>query len=134
MSELSSQQAPPGWYEQNDGLRYWDGQRWLEIEPPLREQTDTKTIMWALALAFGVAGVLAWDAPVIAYYWPMGLGGAGVAVSLAARQIQGKTPWWAMIAVVASVAALAIGVQGQSDLNDSRSNLEDVGRELEGGF
>jgi len=114
--------------------RYWDGQKWLEIEPSVREQTDTKTILWALALALGVAGVLAWDAPVIAYYWPMGLGGAGVAVSLAARQLQGKTPWWAIIAVLTSVAALVIGVQGQSDLNDSRSSLEDVSREFEEGF
>jgi hypothetical protein len=134
MSEEVEQQSPPGWYERNDRLGYWDGQKWLDIEPPARVETDAKTILWGLALALGVAGVLGWDAPVIAYYWPMGLGGAGIAVSLVARQLRGKTPGWAILAVLASVAALVIGLQGQSDLNDSRSNLEDVSSEIEEGF
>lgn len=39
---------------------------------------DCSQLVRAMSLASGVAGVLAWGAPVIAYYWPLGLGGAGL--------------------------------------------------------
>jgi hypothetical protein len=120
-------QPGPGWYTIDEVLRYWDGQDWAATEPALAPSgTETKTVIWALALACGVAGALGWDAPVIAYYWPFALGGAGVALSIVASRLEGDTPWWAIIAVIASVIALLIGIDGHNQINEARDSLREL--------
>jgi len=119
-----AEKAAPGWYEQDDHLRYWDGASWGAVAPPVKDSLNATAVVWALALAFGIAGAAGWEAPTIAFYWPLGLGAAGVALSLLARSMEGETPWWAIIAVIASVAALIIGIEGLNQINDLREGLE----------
>jgi hypothetical protein len=118
---------PAGWYpaEDGDGLRYWNGDKWTEQRAPAVESEPTaKDVICALSLAFGVAGALAWDGPVLAFYWPLSLGGAGLALALAAGNMKGRTPWFAIVAVIASVIALAIGIDGRSQMEDVREGFE----------
>lgn len=118
--------TPAGWYDDSDGLRYWDGQRWTNQRAPSHDfEPMTKTILWAMSLATGVAGCLAWGAPVLAYYWPLGLGGASIALAIAAWELRGKVPWYGAIAVIAALVAIAIGISGYGDVEDARRALDE---------
>jgi Protein of unknown function (DUF2510) len=124
--------ARAGWYRQGDTRRYWDGERWTESYAPLESPAVKATelaamIIWALSLGFGVAGVLAWDAPALAYYWPLGFGGAGVALALIGYATnRSEVPLWALIALLASIGSIAIGVAGHSQLEDARTELDEA--------
>lgn len=124
------QERPPGWYPAElDGLRFWDGDRWTEHRAPeieLDPEPIAKTVVWALSLGFGVAGVLAWEAPVIAFYWPLGLGGGSLALAVAASGLRGPTPWFGRVAVVVAVIALLMGLSGMSDLQEAREGLDSL--------
>jgi Protein of unknown function (DUF2510) len=130
VSDAPSQKAPAGWYEQGSTLRYWSGSTWTDHYAPLPQQAKTdgpspnRELVWALSLAFGVAAALAWDAPVIAYYWPLGLGGAGLALAVVAYTQDKRMPWFAVIAVVASLIGIALGVAGHAQVEDARESLE----------
>jgi hypothetical protein len=77
-----------------------------------------------MSLAFGLAGVGAWDAPIIAYYWPLGFGAASLGLAIAAGTAsEGKTPWFAFVAVLAALGALAMGFDGHSQMQDVRDGL-----------
>jgi hypothetical protein len=127
------QKADAGWFpDPNDAktLRFWDGEAWTDQRAPLPKELDSDdvtTAVWALSLACGVAGALAWDAPVLAFYWPLGLGAAGIATALVARRMAGPTPWWAVIAVIASIIAVIIGGDGRQQLDDARNQLNSLG-------
>lgn len=87
------------------------------------EKADTGTLIWAMSLACGVAGALGWDAPVLAYYWPLGLGGAGLALAIPAYLTGSKVPWFAAVAIIASVVAVVVGLNGHSDIEHVRNQL-----------
>jgi hypothetical protein len=119
--------TPPGWYDdRSSGLRYWDGQRWTSQRAPSPNfEPMTKAILWAMSLASGVAGVLGWAAPVIAFYWPLGLGGASLAFAIAARELRGRTPWYGVIALITALVAVGIGIVGYFDIEDARTALDE---------
>jgi uncharacterized protein DUF2510 len=130
--KLSSdpQAAPPaGWYDNDsDGLRYWDGREWTSQRAPAVDlEPLAKTILWAMSLGFGIAGILAWDAPVLAYFWPLGFGGASVALAVAAHRLKGETPWFATIALIAGLVAIGLGIAGYSEVQDARSAFDELG-------
>jgi Protein of unknown function (DUF2510) len=110
-------------------MRFWDGTRWTEqrAPTPAEDENGATTAVWALALACGVAGALAWDAPAIAYFWPLGFGGAGLSAALVARRMKGDTPWWAIVAVIASIVGLVVGGSGHQQLDDVRGQLNNLG-------
>jgi sterol desaturase/sphingolipid hydroxylase (fatty acid hydroxylase superfamily) len=83
-----------------------------------------KTLLWALSLAAGTAGALAWAAPVVAFFWPLGFGGASIALAMAAWELRGPTPWYGWVAVVAGLFALAIGIVGYLEIEDVRTGLD----------
>lgn len=94
--------------------------------PPIQVGEEAATvILWAFAFAFGVAGVLAWKAPAIVFFWPLGLGGAGAALILVARTL-GDAPQWATLAVIAVVGSLIIGVLGLLTIEDARRDLNSL--------
>jgi hypothetical protein len=128
VTDAPTEKAAAGWYEQASSMRYWNGTRWTDryapLPPPPADGGESRqTLIWALALAFGVAGALAWDAPAIAYFWPLGLGGAGLALSIVAYSKDKERPWFANIAIVASLIAIAIGIAGHSQIEDARETL-----------
>jgi hypothetical protein len=125
--QVAAGDVPAGWYEDgDDGLRYWDGRGWTSQRVPGQDfEPAIKTVLWAMSLALGVAGVLGWGVPVLAFYWPLGLGGAGLAVAAATRGLRGKTPWYAIIALIAALVAVGIGIAGYSEIEDARNALDE---------
>jgi Protein of unknown function (DUF2510) len=135
VDDASRESAAAGWYEHEATLRYWDGERWTDHFAPLSAagespENSTPALIWGLSLAFGVAGALAWDAPAIAYFWPLGLGGAGMALAIVGYSKGSEVPWFAVIAVIASIVAILLGVSGHSQLEDARNSLNELGNEL----
>jgi hypothetical protein len=126
---------PPGWFVNPDGpgLRYWDGQRWTESFHPgyLSESPTRRELMWALALGFGATGGVVGflSIPVAAFYFPLGFGAAGIALAIVALTQEGDTPWYALIAVIASIAALALGIDAYNEFNDVQDDFQQNLRE-----
>jgi hypothetical protein len=113
-------------------MRYWDGERWMSYyapptAAPAHIEAAMNNIIWAISLAFGVAGVLAWEAPVVDYFWPLGLGGAGLSCAIVAYRKDQRTPWFGTVAVIASVIGIIMGIHGVSQLNDVRDSLSMLG-------
>jgi len=88
-------------------------------EPP---QAENSIVLWALALAFGAAGAVAWKAPVIAFFWPLGMGVASLTLALVAKPL-GRPPSWAIIAVLLGFVAVGLGLAGMVALDDARNGL-----------
>jgi hypothetical protein len=132
MHDAPRENAAAGWYEHEASLRYWDGEKWTGHFAPLSTteasiENSTPVLLWGLSLAFGVAGALAWDAPAIAYFWPLGLGGAGIALAIVGYSKGSEVPWFAVVAVIASIVAILLGVSGHSQLEDARNSLNEFG-------
>ncbi len=134
MAEAAAAQ-PAGWHANpaGPGLRYWDGTEWTENYHPGHSGSEAgtpKETLWALSLGFGVAGGLpaAVGMPVLGFYFPLGLGGAGAALAIAAfTSGRGGSPWYAWVAIVASLLAIVSGADGLQQFNDSSSALSDLG-------
>ena len=127
--------TPAGWYPNpaGSGLRYYSGAAWTESYHPGHATRDEgaspRDVLWGLALGFGVAGGLpaAIGIPVLAYYFPLGLGGAGLAIAIAAAMSgKGDTPWWAFVAVIASIYAIAQGGSGYDEFSSASEGLNDL--------
>jgi Protein of unknown function (DUF2510) len=145
--------APAGWYTDPEGPdeRWWDGGRWTERyrsaeqdsrkqEPEPEERaregvgrTTSKDLLWGLSLAFGAVGgtAAAFGVPVISFYIPLGFGIAGAALAIAALTTPGKSPWWAIVAVVASIGGIVVGVDGYSQYNDIQNKLDQAQQQLQ---
>jgi hypothetical protein len=145
--------APAGWYADPEGPdeRWWDGERWTgrhrsveqdsgEQEPEPEERaregvgrTTSKDLLWGLSLAFGAVGgtAAAFGVPVISFYIPLGFGIAGAALAIAALTTPGKSPWWAIVAVVASIGGIVVGVDGYSQYNDIQNKLDQAQQQLQ---
>jgi hypothetical protein len=131
-----------GWYPDPDdpsGFRFWDGSSWTEQrhgggsgEPnvPMVSATDiVKPIVFAISLGFGAAGAASLIAiPVLAFYFPLGLGIAGAAVWIAGITMRGPIPWYAALALLASVGAI---IQGGSAYNDYKNQVDQANRSLQ---
>lgn len=145
--------APAGWYADPEGPdeRWWDGEQWTErhrsVEQDSREQesepeeraregggrTTSKDLLWGLSLAFGAVGgtAAAFGVPVISFYIPLGFGIAGAALAIAALTTPGKSPWWAIVAVGASIGGIVVGVDGYSQYNDIQNKLDQAQQQLQ---
>jgi hypothetical protein len=141
IGEAEPQPAPhaAGWYDNpgGPGIRYWDGESWTGSYHPGHPEPAAahRTLLWAISLAFGVAGgvVGALSIPVLAFYWPLGFGAAGLATAIAALTVKGPpSPWYAIIAVIGSVAALGLGISAYNEFQDVQNDLADVRRDLQG--
>jgi hypothetical protein len=138
-AESASQQAahPPGWYRtpEGPGLRYWDGTKWTESYHPgsLDDSPTRRELIWALALGFGATGGVVGflSIPIAAFYFPLGFGTAGAALSIVALTQEGETPWYAAVAIIASIAALALGISAYSDYSDAQEGLDAAQQEAE---
>ena len=135
-----------GWYEDpNDPSgqthRFWDGSRWTEwVRTPREEAVEAandavvasevaKPVVFAISLGFGAAGAASLIAiPLLAFYFPLGLGIAGAAVFIAGLTLRGPTPWYAVVAIIASVAAI---FQGASAYNDYKDNLQQAQQSIQ---
>jgi hypothetical protein len=144
--------APAGWYADPEGPdeRWWDGERWTEryrsVEQDSGEQkvdqkeragevterTTSKDLLWGLSLAFGAVGgtAAAFGVPVVSFYIPLGFGIAGAALAIAAWTTPGKSPWWAIVAVIASIAGIVVGADGYSQYNDVQNKLDQAQQQL----
>ena len=96
VSQQDARANPPRWHQNPDGpgLRYWDGESWTDNYHPGDMWTSNATVrdlLWGLSLGFGVSGggAAAFGVPVLAYYFPLGLGAAGLALAIAAATVQG---------------------------------------------
>jgi hypothetical protein len=128
--EDGATKADAGWFPDPDDaktVRFWDGTRWTEqrAPAPVNVENIVATAVWALALACGVAGVLAWQAPAIVFFWPLGLGGAGASLILVARTL-GEPPQWSLLASLAVVGSLILGGLGLLAIEDARSDLTNL--------
>jgi uncharacterized protein DUF2510 len=146
--------APAGWYADPEGQdeRWWDGERWTERYRPVRqdsdeeapdpeqrparevaERTTSKDLLWGLSLAFGAVGgtAAAFGVPVVSFYIPLGFGIAGAALAIAAWTTPGKSPWWAIVAVIASIAGIVVGADGYSQYNDIQNKLDQAQQQLQ---
>ena len=123
-----------GWYDNPDGpgLRYWDGGTWTNSYHPGHGPAGAtnQDVLWGLALGFGVAGgvIGLLTIPPIAFYWPLGLGAAGLALGVAAMTTKGedKTPWYAFVAVIGSLLALALGIDAYGEFQDASEELRNL--------
>lgn len=95
-----------------------------ETQPAPDAESAAKAILWALSLACGVAGCLAYGAPAIFYVWPLGLGGASLALAIVAYQAEGEGPWFAGIALIAGLVSLSFGITGYNDIEEARREFE----------
>lgn len=125
----------PGWYkiESHRTLRYHDGEKWTDsYAVPASELDDAtaKDILWGLSLGFGATGgtVAAVGVPVLAFYFPLGFGMGGAVLAAAAIWSEGRTPWWAALAVLASLVALFAGVEAYNEFQDASNDLRSVTR------
>ncbi len=93
----------------------------------------SKDLLWGLSLAFGaVAGsAAAFDVPDTSFFVPLCFGIAGLALAIAAFTIPGKTPRWAIVAVIASVAGIGIGVHDYSNYKDAKDKLDNAQKQLQ---
>jgi hypothetical protein len=126
----------PGWHPAPgyvDSMRYWDGHSWGDDVHPAGPAAVAKHVLWGLSLAFGAAGAVTalFGIPLLAYYWPLGLGAAGLAVAIAAASVRGETPWFAVLAVLASVGALIFGITAYEDFNEETSGLDQLQERLD---
>jgi hypothetical protein len=106
-----AQTHPQGWYEDPDDptgqtLRFWDGSRWTdqrrqretaapEPEPPsvTIAAEIAKVVVFAIALGFGATGAVSLlGLPVLAFYFPLGFGVAGLALAVVGYTLKGPTP------------------------------------------
>lgn len=100
--------------------------------PELPPRNDKKDILWALALAFGAMGAGGLTLiPVDAFYFPLGAGAAGLALALVAWAEPGGSPWYAWVAVIASVGALVLGITAYSEFKDVQEKAEAAQQQLE---
>lgn len=138
MNEQTTRNA--GWYPDPDNpaaFRFWDGTSWTEHRESRGEDKAqapsaseiAKPIVCALALGFGAAGAASIIAiPILAFYFPLGLGIAGVAVFLAALTLRGPMPWYGLLALLASVGAI---IQGGSAYNDYQDQVHRANQSLQ---
>jgi hypothetical protein len=69
MNESPSSDAPAGWYEESDGLRYWDGSAWTAQRapkpppPPLSQRAMASAVLLGVLAAWFVIWLLAQIAP-----------------------------------------------------------------------
>jgi hypothetical protein len=61
-----------------------------------------------------------------AFYFPLGFGTAGIALAIAAAITKGRSPWWAAVAVIGSLAALGLGIDAYSQFQDASDALNDL--------
>lgn len=83
-------------------------------------------VLWALSLAFGVAGGLcaAFGYPLMLYVIPLSFGGAGLVLAFVARIAPGRArPGWAILAVIGAVIALASGIDSRDEFKDSTESF-----------
>jgi hypothetical protein len=152
---MAEQTWDAGWYpdgrdQSGKTLRYWNGKRWTDqvkqadtdttrMSDPatmaeqagVAEFTDVedgvKAVIFAIALGFGATGAAGFfGIPILAYYFPLGFGMAGVAVGIAGYTMKGSTPWWAWIAIAASIGAIIQGVIGYNDYQDIQDRVNDL--------
>lgn len=125
---MEQQQTEAGWYDHDRGLRYWDGGKWTDnYHPGFPDQPTQKTMLWGLSLGFGVAGGVGVIAiPLLAFYFPLGLGAAGAALAIAAVTTKGETPWWAIVAVLASIAGIATGISAYNEFQDQTEQAQEA--------
>jgi hypothetical protein len=142
---------PAGWYEDSEDqagqtLRFWDGSRWTdqrrqqatathEPEPPsvTIAAEIAKVVVFAIALGFGATGAVSLlGLPVLAFYFPLGFGVAGLALAIVGYTLKGPTPWFAWLAVAASVGAIIQGASGYSEYQDIQDQLDQAQDELRG--
>jgi Protein of unknown function (DUF2510) len=142
---------PPGWYEDPEDqtgqtLRFWNGSQWTDQRRP--HETDAqepeppsvtiaaevaKVVVFALSLGFGATGAVSLlGIPVLAFYFPLGFGVAGLALAIAGYTLKGPTPWFAWLAVAASVGAIIQGGSGYSDYQDIQDQLDQAQNQLRG--
>jgi hypothetical protein len=139
--------AVSGWYEDPSDPsgrthRFWDGSQWTEwvrspgeeapaepVQATIDASEIAKPVVFAISLGFGAAGAASLIAiPLLAFYFPLGLGIAGAAVAIAGLSLRGPTPWFAVLAIIASVAAI---LQGGSAYNDYKDNLDQAQQSIQ---
>jgi chemotaxis protein histidine kinase CheA len=106
----------------------------VEARPaPVDGRQTSKDMLWGLSLALGaVAGsAAAFSVPDTAFYMPLCFGIAGLALAIAAFTTPGKTQWWAIVAVVASIGGIAIGVHKYSNYQDTKDQISQAQQALQ---
>jgi hypothetical protein len=112
-------------------------QRRAEPQPVAAALADghsvSKDLIWALSLAFGaVSGSAAvFNVPDASFYIPLCFGIAALALAVAAFTTKGKTPWWAVVAVIAALGGTAIGVHDYSNYKDAKDKLDNAQKQLQ---
>jgi hypothetical protein len=143
-------EGQPGWYPHPtlpNQERYWTGERWTDhsvrregarptapVPTSSQERPDAvtvlvggevaKSVIFALSLGFGVAGAASLlGVPVLAFYFPLGLGAAGLALAGVGYTVKGDPPWYSWIAVGVSVAALIQGISAYNDYHKVQNQI-----------
>jgi chemotaxis protein histidine kinase CheA len=106
----------------------------VEARPaPVDGRQTSKDMLWGLSLALGAVGgsAAAFSVPDTAFYMPLCFGIAGLALAIAAFTMPGKTQWWAIVAVVASIGGIAIGVHKYSNYQDTKDQISQAQQTLQ---
>ncbi len=101
--------------------------------PQVGDRSASKDVLWGLALAFGAVGgsAAAFSVPDTAFFMPLCFGIAGLALAVAAFTVPGKNAWWAIVAVIASVGGIAIGVHKYSNYQDTKDKISQAQQQLQ---
>jgi hypothetical protein len=97
------------------------------------DRSVSKDLLWGMALAFGAVGgsAAAFSVPDTAFFMPLCFGIAGLALAIAAFTLPGKNAWWAVVAVIASIGGIAIGVHKYSNYQDAKDQLSQAQQQLQ---
>jgi chemotaxis protein histidine kinase CheA len=101
--------------------------------PDAGDRSPSKDVLWGLALAFGAVGgsAAAFSVPDTAFFMPLCFGIAGLALAIAAFTVPGKNAWWAVVAVIASIGGIAIGVHKYSNYQDTKDKISQAQQQLQ---